>query len=941
MTSPAWLIRRIAASVAIAGLAGLTGAGLQPVLAAELKPFHITQNEGNLQTLGELKPSYIDFSSKPMPRVSLVEVIRRYIELIKTSNDAQFRVDALHRLANLEALLGDQDVEEFRDAGLWQIAIDSYTELLRGNPRREGYDQMLYQLAHAHEMRGELEASLKRLQELVARAPQSPYVPEAQFRIAELQYSFGRYGEAQKSYEQVLKQGQQGFASQAQYMLGWALFKQSRYQAALTQYLSVLDELSASQVELSSVDQELQDDTLRIMAVILAHNQGPKTLAELLNQAQRHQYAELLYERLMAHYMALLRYQDAAATADAFITHYPYHPQAARFSVRRIDALEMREAPMLVWQEKERFVDAFGTQSDYWGRQTHETRSEVLPYLKIYLDELGRLYYSRAQEGRGAANYQHAARYFSQYVETFPRAEASAEKYFLLGEALNNTGRFEPAIRAYEQAAYQFPDFAKRNEAAYAAVLAYERLIQNAPDKSQAVWRQRRLAALIRFADTFPEDSRVASLLLLATNEHLALGNYKATLETSRRIINSPSQESQASLRGAYLAHGHAAFELGFYNEAEASFKEALARWQGQSQLRAEIEEKLAVSVYKQGELLLAQNHILAAAEQMLRVGDVAPQSDIRARAHYDAAMKLLEAKIWPQAIEVLVTFRNQFPRHELAEGIQENLIYAYEQNRQPEMAAKELLAIYKSDPVPERRRKALLQAAELFEHAGMAKDAMAAYENYVKQFPQPVEQVAEVHRKLVDIYTERRESAQRKRALNALVGLEKTAGKAGSERLRYLAAEASWLLAEDLKKEFDAIRLTLPLDRALAKKQKAMEQTMAMLKRSNDYGVSEFSTAATHLSGEVYHQLSQDLIRSARPEGLSELELEQYELLLEEQAFPFEERAIEFYELNTARAKQGIYDRWVQQSYRALSKLVPARYEKDEIRVHVVSKLR
>src|SRR5690606_32548650 len=492
----------------------------------------------------------------------------------------------------------------------------------------------------------------------------------------------------------------------------------------------------------------------------------------------------------------------------------------------------------------------------------------------------------------------------------------------------------------YERAAYSFPDFSKRNEAAYAAVLAYERLIQKGPERSQDGWRQRRLVALVRFADTFPEDSRVGSLLLLATNEHLAYGNYKTTLEISQRLINSSRKESLANLRGAYLAHGHAAFELGLYNEAEASFKEALARWQGRDQLRAEIEEKLAVSVYKQGELLLAQNHILAAAEQMLRVGEVAPNSDIRARAHYDAAMKLLEAKIWPQAIEVLGTFRRQFAGHELAPGIQENLVYAYEQNQQPELAAKELLAIHKSDPIPERRRKALLQAAELFAGAGMVVEATSAYSTYVKQFPQPVEQVAEVHRKLVDIYEARQDWAQRRRSLNALVELEKTAGSARHERVRYLAAEAYWKRAQDLKREFDGIRLTLPLVRALVQKRKAMEQTMAMLKRSNDYGISEFSTAATHLSGEVYRQLSQDLIHSARPVGLSELELEQYEILLEEQAFPFEERAIEFYELNTARAKQGIYDRWIQDSYRALSKLVPARYEKDEIRVHVVSKL-
>lgn len=927
----------ILAPLALATL-GLWGL---PVVAAQPKAFHIIQKDESLQTIGDLKPSYIDFSSKPVPQVNLAEVVRRYIELIKTTDDAEFRVKALHRLAHLELLVADQQLEELRDEHLWQLAIDSYGAVLRANPRHDGFDQTLYQLAHAYEMKGDQQASLKQLQKLVEQAPGSRFMPEAQFRIAELQYNFGRYGEAEKSYRKVLQQGQQAFTSKAQYMLGWALFKQHRFDEALNQYLGMLDELGVSQQDLNNVDRELRDDTLRIMAVIFGYGKGAQSLADLLNRTQRHQHAELLYERLVAHYMDLARYKDAAATADTFIRNYPFRPQAAMFSVRRIEALESDNAPALVWQEKERFVDAFGIQGDYWQRQTHETRAQVAAYLKIYLDELGRLYYSRAQKNKNTADYQRAALYFSQYVEAFPEESGSADKYFLLGEALTNVARYEPAIRAYERAAYDFPGYSRRTESAYAAVLAYEQLIQKSKGKSQDSWRQRRLPALTRFADTFPNDARVGSLLLLAANEHLAYGNYKATLETTRRLIRSSRQQTQANLRGAYLAHGHAAFEMGLYNEAEASFKEALKRWQGRDKEKAEVEEKLAVSVYRQGESLLAQNHVLAAAEQLLRVGEVAPKSDIRARAHHDAAIKLLEAKIWQPAIEVLDSFRREFPRHELAKGIQDNLIYAYEQNQQPELAARELLKVSKSDPVLERRRKALLQASELYEHAGLIDEAIDTYASYVKQFPRPVEPAAEVHRKLVDIYGKRQDWTRRNQSLNALVELERTAGRERTDRLRYLAAEAALVLAQDLKREFDQIQLTLPLDKALAKKRKIMEQTMAMLKRSNDYGIGEFSTAATHLSGEVYRQLSQDLMRSARPAGLSELELEQYEMLLEEQAFPFEERAIEFYELNTARAKQGIYDRWVKESYRALSKLVPARYEKDEIRVHVVSQLR
>ena len=69
----------------------------------------------------------------------------------------------------------------------------------------------------------------------------------------------------------------------------------------------------------------------------------------------------------------------------------------------------------------------------------------------------------------------------------------------------------------------------------------------------------------------------------------------------------------------------------------------------------------------------------------------------------------------------------------------------------------------------------------------------------------------------------------------------------------------------------------------------------------------------------------------SQRPAGLSALELEQYELLLEEQAFPIEEQAIDVFETNVERMDQGIYDQWVQRSIDSLAEIVPARYAKQE----------
>ena len=101
-----------------------------------------------------------------------------------------------------------------------------------------------------------------------------------------------------------------------------------------------------------------------------------------------------------------------------------------------------------------------------------------------------------------------------------------------------------------------------------------------------------------------------------------------------------------------------------------------------------------------------------------------------------------------------------------------------------------------------------------------------------------------------------------------------------------------------------------------------------------------EVTTAATFRLGEVYRQFSKDLMDSERPGGLDELALEQYELLLEEQTFPFEEKAIELFETNASRASDGVWDEWVERSFTELASLMPARYAKAERIENVVTAL-
>jgi hypothetical protein len=147
--------------------------------------------------------------------------------------------------------------------------------------------------------------------------------------------------------------------------------------------------------------------------------------------------------------------------------------------------------------------------------------------------------------------------------------------------------------------------------------------------------------------------------------------------------------------------------------------------------------------------------------------------------------------------------------------------------------------------------------------------------------------------------------------------------------------------LAEPVREAFVRIKLVAPLKRSLVEKRKAMETALKAYSQAADYEVTDVTTAATFESAELYRQLGKDLMNSERPKNLSKDELEQYNVLLEEQAFPFEEDAIKLHEVNTARTKNGTYDEWVQKSFAALAQLNPGRYGKAELGEPLVESIR
>jgi TolA-binding protein len=911
------------------------------------------------------------------------ELYRGFLDL--PGGDPALRTEALRRLGDLELETGDAERAEAPVPGAGapetRTAIAIYTRLLEEQPGYPRADAVLYQLSRAYEAEGDLDRALARLDELVTRFPTSRYVPEAQFRRGEIRFSAQRWRLAEEAYAAVIAAGEgSGFLEQALYKHGWSLFRQSDAERSAASFLALLDRKLDDPAApdgarlpeaLPRADRELVEDSFRALSIQFADLESGDTLARALARHGGAPYAWMLYASLGDLLVQKERYTDAADVYRRFAREEPRHRRAPSLQARAIDAYLAGGFADLALEGKREFVQAYAISGPFWQARRPEEAPEVVAQLKSHLTDLAKYHHARAQAGGGAGEYAQAARWYREYLQSFPDDPSAAETRYLLADALFESGDFREAALEYERTAYDYPAGPRSASAGYAALVAYDRHEQALPEDGRAAWKRAGIDSQLRFAATFGDHPEAPAIELRAAQQLFNLREYALAADAAARSRVHVTPLEPAAERTAWNVVGDARFELGEFAAAEAAYGQVLARLPAGDAARASIEERLAASIYQQAEAQQRAGDVEGAVAGFLRVAQAAPGSSIRANATYDAAALLLANEQWERAIPVLQGFRRDFPEHPLAANVPRNLATAYLGAGRGREAADELTLVAgdarESDDV---RRAALLESADLYEKAGDLAAASRAWENFIERHPEPFEDALAARQKLAGLYVQAGDRAAagrvwerfveaypqrfaeaiearqtladlardagddagRARWLEALIAADAVGGAARSDRSRTLAARAALELAAPRRAAFEAIRLTAPLPASLKAKRDALEKALDAYQAANAYGVAEVSTAATFATAELYRRLAADLMASERPAGLDEEAREQYDLLLEEQAYPFEEKAIELHEANASRAAQGLYDESVQASYAALATLKPARYGKTEI---------
>jgi len=889
----------------------------------------------------EVRPGKLIVNSTDKARDSY----RAFLDLV--SDDPELRAEAMRRLADLEldAAETQQMADDLDNLGspAAENAAALFSQLLEAYPDYRRNDTVLYQLARAYETNGQMDDSLRVLNELVGKYPDTELLHEVQFRRGEMLFLRKEYAGAEEAYRDVVAIGEESrFYEQSLYKLGWSQFKLAMHEDSLDQFFTLL-ERKINDIELGDGDDRLQalgraereivEDTFRVLSISFSYMEGADSITDYLAARGHPDFGWVIYMNLGDLYLTKERYVDAAEVYEAFSKDDPDHPKSPLLQVEVIEAYKLGGFPTLVLEAKKGYVERYGMDQPFWLLNPPEQNTAVAAHLKANLNDLAQYYHAQAQGSGERKDYQEAARWYRKYLDYFPGEPDTANTNFLLAELLFQSQDFREATLEFEATAYNYPVHERSAEAAYAAILSYREYEKSLTGAAKTAWHQQYLDSGLKFADTYPQHPESGAVLTTVAEDLFAQNQFDLAIAVSQTVVAKQPPVKPELARTAWTVIAHSHFDLEHFTEAEQAYYQ-LRTFTPAADVAAqqEIKDRVASSIYKQGEIARDVGDLDTAVTHFTRLGQVVPDSSIRATAEYDAAAALITMQAWGRATSVLEGFRDKYPDSEFSGDITAKLAVTYQEAGRAGDAAGEFERIA-ADPGSDEvvRREALWKAAELYKSGNQANDERRLLQDIVVRYPNPISESIEARYRLLELAEARNDGAARLIILRDMVRVDATAGAQRSDRTRYLAAKASLELAEPTLRSFMAYKIAQPLADSLKIKRSLMEDVIKVYTDAAGYGIAEVTTAATFRLGEVYQRMGKDLMDSERPGDLDEMALEQYDMLLEEQAYPFEEKAIELFQANTARAAEGVYDEWVIRSFTELATLMPARYAKGE----------
>ncbi len=794
--------------------------------------------------------------------------------------------------------------------------IQYFSQIRKSYRSGYGSDALLYGIAYALYEEGREQEAMQAFEELVRDYPPSTYFIEASFRLGEYYYDIYQNIDAMDAYLRVLEFPKSGFYDKALYKMGWLYYRIDEIEDSASSFLKAFERSGTYKKG------GFQDEALSGVVMSLGRFADHTKALEFLNRQLVTDNSATVYFKLADRLVAETRYREALKVYQSFVEKFPVSDklpfifdQMAHLYDNLDDKKKSTEMRFLLITRFNPESLKAGGDAEASGDLAKLVADSIITLLRESQRTAGK---AATGGGRDAAALTRIIRIARIYNESFVEGKLRKEVTVALAEALFEMEYYSKAASEYENAVALEDDLKKAGDIAYTAFLTYE-IVFYRYDKNKRATTDivRKLAmVLTSYRSKFEKADKLQQVIYKMADVYARAGNYAlasslvADIAMGKDAARAYKKAADFALSGGDLAGAEPLYSKLVSLEGGSENKEKLSA----------IRYKLAEGLFDQGELAAARDKFNEAYATSKR-SKVAESSLIMIariemeegegdefRAFKAAVMRIVKHNTLSRAPVVLLVEAGR-----MIEDVE------------PAVAAG--LYLYGAGLAKGSAEsfKLYYASALLYEKAEMPVDQEKALRSALRSKGVVPALRPELTYRLGFLQMELGRGSSALRTLKPL-----TDSKTMDDM--YVIKARLLLLASRLE-DYKELRLTHPFEKTLKRKTQLIER----LVRDYTRIAAKASTVAPEVlpqvffsMGSAFENFRDSIINSDRPRGLTKDEKIEYQFLLEEMAYPYDERSVEAYEKTLKSALvQSLYDKWLFKGVARLAYLRPVLYKR------------
>ncbi|NOZ01379.1 MAG: tetratricopeptide repeat protein [Deltaproteobacteria bacterium] len=843
-------------------------------------------------------------------------------EMFKKLKDAQDSGD--------ETLLAAVKAEQqgYLDARKkWQNeTVKVYEKIVDDYPGYPGLDAVLYYLGFTLVQMDRSTDAFPFFSRIIRETPTSQYAPDALLNIGEFYFNSGRMDDAAKIYTEVENFPMSAAYGLAIYKKGWCLYNMGQHEAAMSQFLRVIDYARSDAAKAVGYGKQLLREAQRDLVMVYSQVGSPENAIKVFRKITPDGYMELairlaegygsqgeyvksirLFKKIIAEYAKrkdayrVIEFQRKILTNAYRLGIAARVVEEARRLIGLLDKFKDTAPPEFIKPEMakaEQMIRIIVTTYHKEVAVTHEQRTQEFTlmlygeYLRLFpnASERYNMILNYAQLLEDMHRYADAAVQYNRLVALRPNGKHAIEA---ARSAVRNYAEMRnqaPVVKSEDTADLEpneLPEFEKK------LVAACDRYLKMAKPDAPEVVQARFLAGIVLYQHNhFPEAITYFRSIIKDHPNHDNAPDAARLLLSSlhlKRDIKGLNAAAEEISRNPSLMKGDVPMIVNRIRE-QADFNKCYEFEQQKKHRTAaecflEYVRAFPNTPLKDRSLINAANNFFKArlVERSLQANtqlfNDMPESPLAPQALYNVGEIYRRLAVYSEAARFYEIFVKMLPKHKLTE---EALRYATVfRSGLGEYAAaikdlKKYLSLFKDS---KHAASVAFEIGVAREKQGKYRAALKYFQNYIKKFGKGagLDLYLKAHLKVAQMYKARKDRkrtlkwyAETVKAYEDLTEEEK--GKLTSVGLGAVA-EARFMQGEAILTQVRAVRLRLPekvLTKAISKKLGLIKSAMEVFHGVEAFGQPHWTIAALSRKGFGFQDLAESIENAPIPRKLN-----------------------------------------------------------------------